>query len=88
MTVVICLQPSVKVEPGHVSRITTGAPLPDGADAVVQVEDTELIQTTEDVRRESERESESKKKKNSTFYIHVGGRRVSSKDTELGESWS
>ena len=33
------------------SRITTGAPLPDGADAVVQVEDTELIQTTEDVRR-------------------------------------
>ena len=46
------VQPSVKVEPGHVSRITTGAPLPDGADAVVQVEDTELIQTTEDVRRE------------------------------------
>ena len=46
------IQPSVKVEPGHVSRITTGAPLPDGADAVVQVEDTELIQTTEDVRRE------------------------------------
>jgi molybdopterin biosynthesis enzyme len=42
----------VKVEPGHVSRITTGAPLPDGADAVVQVEDTELIQSTEDVRTE------------------------------------
>ena len=38
------------------SRITTGAPLPDGADAVVQVEDTELIQTTEDVRSERERE--------------------------------
>ena len=50
-------QPSVRVEPGHVSRITTGAPLPDGADAVVQVEDTELIQTTEDVRSERERES-------------------------------
>ena len=41
------------------SRITTGAPLPDGADAVVQVEDTELIQTTEDVRREKrEKDSE------------------------------
>ena len=40
------------------SRITTGAPLPDGADAVVQVEDTELIQTTEDVRSERERERE------------------------------
>jgi len=29
------------VEPGGVTYITTGAPLPDGADAVVQVEDTE-----------------------------------------------
>ena len=38
------------------SRITTGAPLPDGADAVVQVEDTELIQTTEDVMRGRGRE--------------------------------
>ena len=37
------------------SRITTGAPLPDGANAVVQVEDTELIQTTDDVRTERER---------------------------------
>ena len=37
------------VVPGHVSRITTGAPLPPGADAVVQVEDTELLETTADV---------------------------------------
>ena len=35
---------------GHVSRITTGAPLPPGADAVVQVEDTELLERSEDVR--------------------------------------
>ena len=58
--IVICVlyyQPSVTVKAGHVSRITTGAPLPDGADAVVQVEDTELLQTTDDVsERERERE--------------------------------
>ena len=29
------------VEPGQALRIMTGAPLPDGADAVVMVEDTE-----------------------------------------------
>lgn len=44
--------PSVTVVPGHVSRITTGAPLPPGADAVVQVEDTELLETTADGREE------------------------------------
>ena len=43
-------QPSVTVVSGHVSRITTGAPLPPGADAVVQVEDTELLERSEDVR--------------------------------------
>jgi len=42
-------QPSVTVVSGHVSRITTGAPLPPGADSVVQVEDTELLERTEDV---------------------------------------
>ena len=35
--------------PGSVARITTGAPLPDGADAVVMVENTELISSSEDV---------------------------------------
>lgn len=34
---------------GGVSRITTGAPLPPGADAVVQVEDTELLERSADV---------------------------------------
>lgn len=33
---------------GHVMRITTGAPVPPGADAVVQVEDTELLESDND----------------------------------------
>jgi gephyrin len=41
-------KPSVEVSSGGVCRITTGAPLPPGADAVVQVEDTELLETSED----------------------------------------
>ena len=36
------------MKPGFVSRITTGAPLPNGADAVVQVEDSELISASDD----------------------------------------
>lgn len=32
-------------------RVTTGAPIPCGADAVVQVEDTELLRESEDVSR-------------------------------------
>lgn len=37
---------------GHVMRITTGAPVPQGADAVVQVEDTELLESDDDGRTE------------------------------------
>lgn len=37
---------------GHVMRITTGAPLPPGADAVVQVEDTELLESENEGRTE------------------------------------
>ena len=48
--IILFSQPSVTVVSGHVSRITTGAPLPPGADAVVQVEDTELLERSEDVR--------------------------------------
>ncbi|XP_035681909.1 gephyrin-like [Branchiostoma floridae] len=40
--------PECEVTSGHVMRITTGAPLPDGADAVVQVEDTELVKEADD----------------------------------------
>lgn len=35
----------VTVTPGTVAYVTTGGPIPDGADAVVQVEDTELVET-------------------------------------------
>ena len=43
------VQSSVTVVSGSVARITTGAPLPNGADAVVMVEDTKLIASTDDV---------------------------------------
>lgn len=33
----------VVIAPGTVAYVTTGGPIPDGADAVVQVEDTELV---------------------------------------------
>lgn len=36
----------------QIARITTGAPLPQGANAVVMVEDTELIQTSNDGKEE------------------------------------
>lgn len=35
-------------------RISTGAPLPSGADAVVQVEDTVLLKESEDGKEELE----------------------------------
>lgn len=35
----------VIVTPGTVAYVTTGGPIPDGADAVVQVEDTELVES-------------------------------------------
>ncbi|XP_022891833.1 molybdopterin biosynthesis protein CNX1 [Olea europaea var. sylvestris] len=35
----------VTVTPGTVAYVTTGGPIPDGADAVVQVEDTQLIES-------------------------------------------
>lgn len=37
----------VTLTPGHCTRISTGAALPPGADAVVQVEDTELVKSTQ-----------------------------------------
>ncbi|KAG7281673.1 hypothetical protein CRUP_008048, partial [Coryphaenoides rupestris] len=47
-------QPSHTVMPGQVMRVTTGAPIPCGADAVVQVEDTELLRESEDGTEELE----------------------------------
>lgn len=46
------------IPPGHIYRINTGAPLPAGCDAVVMVEDTELVSSTQDQggRRTEEKE--------------------------------
>jgi gephyrin len=43
---------STPLPEGHIYRINTGAPLPLGADAVVMVEDTELVSTHEDNSKE------------------------------------
>ena len=40
--------------PGHCVRINTGAPVPPGADCVVQVEDTLLEKSTDDGQTELE----------------------------------
>ncbi|XP_041950843.1 gephyrin b isoform X8 [Alosa sapidissima] len=47
-------QPTHTVMPGQAMRVTTGAPIPCGADAVVQVEDTELLRESEDGTEELE----------------------------------
>ncbi|ETN41701.1 uncharacterized protein HMPREF1541_03637 [Cyphellophora europaea CBS 101466] len=41
------------LQEGQIARITTGAPLPEGADAVVMVEDTVVASTTEDRKEEA-----------------------------------
>lgn len=43
-----------ELEEGKIARITTGAPLPPGADAVVMVEDTVLRSLTSDGKEEAE----------------------------------
>ncbi len=43
--------PTFSVAPGSVAYITTGAPLPDGADAVVMVEDSQAVDGDGDPRR-------------------------------------
>ena len=47
-------QPVREVTPGTCVRISTGAPLPPGADAVIQVEDTQLTAEGDDGRTELE----------------------------------
>ncbi|KAI5290955.1 hypothetical protein KEM54_006898 [Ascosphaera aggregata] len=42
-----------KLKPGEVARVTTGAPIPDGATAVVMVEDTALVSITADGNEEA-----------------------------------
>lgn len=48
------LQPKGVVTSGFCVRINTGAPLPVGADSVVQVEDTVLVKEEDDGRTEVE----------------------------------
>ncbi|CAO3563971.1 unnamed protein product [Mortierella alpina] len=43
---------SAKLLPGHIARITTGGAVPEGATAVVMVEDTQLIKSSDDGTRE------------------------------------
>ncbi|KAF1955842.1 hypothetical protein CC80DRAFT_594030 [Byssothecium circinans] len=43
-----------ELKEGEIARITTGAPLPPGADAVVMVEDTVLVSQTDDGKEEKE----------------------------------
>ena len=38
------------VQNGQAIRVTTGAPVPAGADSVIPVEETELIESTQDVQ--------------------------------------
>lgn len=56
VTLLVSVQPTHTVMPGQVMRVTTGAPIPCGADAVVQVEDTELLRESEDVSRTRDRD--------------------------------
>ncbi len=50
----LLFQPQGGVMPGYCFRISTGAPLPPGADAVVQVEDTELVKEADEGKTELE----------------------------------
>ncbi|HEX5436068.1 MAG TPA: gephyrin-like molybdotransferase Glp [Gemmatimonadaceae bacterium] len=56
--------PTQPLEPGHATRIMTGAPLPEGADSVIRVEDTDggvttvAIRAARDARRNIRRRGE------------------------------
>lgn len=56
VTIVSHAQPGEvkELKEGEIARITTGAPLPPGADAVVMVEDTALKSQTDDGKEEKE----------------------------------
>ena len=43
-------RPTKRVEPGTASRIMTGAPMPEGADSVIRVEDTDAGATRVEIR--------------------------------------
>eukprot|EP00644_Phytophthora_capsici_P012202 jgi/Phyca11/550651/estExt2_Genewise1Plus.C_PHYCAscaffold_380107 len=45
--------PANTLEPGQVAYITTGSPVPDGADAVVKIEDTSSVEGSENLEKEA-----------------------------------
>jgi len=51
---VVFVQSKKKLSGGECIRISTGAAVPPSADAVVQVEDTQLLKATEDGKTELE----------------------------------
>ena len=46
------LQPTRSLQLGECIRINTGAAVPEGADSVIQVEDTKLIESSPDAKTE------------------------------------
>ncbi|KAG1694591.1 hypothetical protein DVH05_021097 [Phytophthora capsici] len=45
--------PANTLKPGQVAYITTGSPVPDGADAVVKIEDTSSVEGSENLEKEA-----------------------------------
>ena len=73
LTNLLLLQPAGTVVSGTVLRISTGAPLPPGADAVVKVEDTRLVKSADEGRVEVEVEILDSPKKGQfiRYYSHA-----------------
>ena len=68
----------MEVTSGGVARITTGAPIPSGADAVVMVENTELLISSEDVGSD---------RFNSITNMLLGNYRKKSENTFICRAW-
>ncbi|KAF8476162.1 gephyrin [Kalaharituber pfeilii] len=80
--------PPPSLQPGQIARITTGAPVPAGATAVVMVEDTRLIESTPDGKEELKVEILASNMGPDENVRQIGsdvamGSKVLSKDTEV-----
>ena len=82
--------PHFTISRGSIARIATGAPIPAGADAVVMVEDSELVQASSDQREEkivkikrASRQGDNIRPRGSDIAV---GEKVLDKGTELGPS--
>lgn len=74
--------------PGQVMRVTTGAPIPCGADAVVQVEDTELLRESEDVSERPGMSILQLRAAPLTVGMVAGHRGAGGEDHGAGPSWT